>query len=113
MKPGQDHLSVAQALYQLEFYLQTLQLSFNVKDIYKEAYEQKRGAAYKDDWLDVLSDNPAVKTSIDEPFTTHTIAETLLRTGHDQLVRVLIKRIQEAQIGFTHAYIVGMERRNR
>jgi len=47
MKSEQDHLSVAQALYQLNFYLQCLGLSWTVKDIYKEAYQTRRGDAYK------------------------------------------------------------------
>jgi len=113
MKSGQEHLSVAQALYQLDFYLQQLDLPFCVKDLYREAYATRRGDAYKDDWLDVLVEDPAVAGCLHSPFTTHSIAETVLRTGHEQLVRVLIRKIQQEEIGFTQAYIVGMGRHKR
>lgn len=111
MKSEQDHLSVAQALYQLNFYLQCLGLSWTVKDIYKEAYQTRRGDAYKDAWLDVLAEDPAVCASLDEPFTTHSIMETLLRTGHEHLVRALIRRIRAEEIGFAHAYLAGSRRK--
>ncbi|MCY0876388.1 MAG: hypothetical protein OWT28_08980 [Firmicutes bacterium] len=111
MKSEQDHLSVAQALYQLNFYLTCLGLTFTVKDIYREAYQSRRGEAYKDAWLDVLHEDPAVCASIDEPFTTHTIIETLLRTGHEHLVRVLIRRIRAEGIGFAHAYMAQSRRK--
>jgi len=111
MRSEQDHLSVSQALFQLEFYLDCLHLPFTVKEVYKEAYQKRRGEAYKDEWLDVLGENPAVCASLNQPFTTHTIVETLMRTGHEHLVRVLINRIQDADVGFTHAYVVGTRKR--
>lgn len=111
MKSEQDHLSVAQALYQLKFYLECLGLTFTVKDIYKEAYEARRGDAYKDAWLDVLQEDPAVCASIQEPFTTQSIIETLLKTGHDHLVRALARRIREEGIGFAHVYLAGSRRK--
>lgn len=111
MTISQEHHSLAKALYQLDFYLRQLGLEFTVKDIYREAYQKRRGSFYKDDWLDRLRDDPDMKEALAEPFTTHTIAETLLQTGHEPILRTLIGRIREAGIGYMQAYIIGAGRR--
>ena len=100
----------ARALYQLDFYLRQVNAPFTVKDIYRGAYQRKQGAAYCDGWLDRLEEDPDVKASLQEPFTTHSIAKTLLRTGHEPLLRQLVARIRAERIGYMQAYIVGAEK---
>lgn len=109
----QDHRSVSQALYQLDFYLKTVELPFGVKDLYRAAYRDLRGQHYSDEWLDHLGSDPRVKESLDQPFTTHTIAETLLLTGHHPILREMMRRLREEGIGFMQAYIAGTERRSQ
>ncbi|MCL6627362.1 MAG: hypothetical protein K6T68_12350, partial [Alicyclobacillus shizuokensis] len=65
-----EHLSVAKALYQLNFYLEVLNLPVTVKDLYQRAYRQRRGEQFDDRWLEHLEENPEVVESLDEPFTT-------------------------------------------
>ena len=113
MKQNQDHHSVAHALYQLEFYFASLNLSFRAKDLYRKAYQELRGARYQDAWLDHLAEDPNVRAALEEPFTTHTIVETLMRTGHEPLIRVLIEWMQESQIGFSLAYILKARKRSQ
>ncbi len=113
MTGKQDHRSVAQALYQLDFYLKTVGFSFRVKDLYRAAYRELRGQHYSDEWLDHLESDPRVAESIQKPFTTHTIAETLLLTGHHPILREMMRRLREEGIGFTQAYIAGSERRSQ
>lgn len=108
---GGEHLSVAKALYQLDFYLQTLEMPLSVVDIYEKAYKAKRGDYYDDRWLITLAENPDVVDSIQEPFTTHTIIETLMRTGHEPIVKVLLREVRRRKINFTQAYMIGMPRR--
>lgn len=107
---NQDHLSVARALFQLQFYLDAVGVPITVKELYRRAYQEKRGAFYRDEWLDHLRDDPRVASCTEESFTTHTIAETLVRTGHEPILRQLIKVIREQNIGFLQAYIVGSKR---
>jgi hypothetical protein len=109
---GGEHLSVAKALYQLNFYLKTLDLPLTVTDLYERAYRNRRGDHYDDRWLSVLHENPDVVDSIEDPFTTHTIVETLMRTGHEPIVRALMKEVRKNKIGFTQAYMIGMPRRH-
>ncbi|MCL6597308.1 MAG: hypothetical protein K6T81_01055 [Alicyclobacillus macrosporangiidus] len=105
-----EHLSVAKALYQLDFYLQTLELPFTVRDLYRSAYERRRGDRYDDRWLDHLAENPDVAQSLDEPFTTSTIVETLMRTGHEPIVRALVREVRRADIRYVQAYLMGTPR---
>jgi len=109
---GGQHLSVSKALYQLDFYLQTLNMQLTITDIYALAYKKKRGDHYDDRWLATLSENPDVSDSIQEPFTTHTIVETLMRTGHEPIVRALLREVRRRKITFTQAYMLGMPRRH-
>ncbi|KYP82091.1 hypothetical protein [Ferroacidibacillus organovorans] len=111
MKNEHDHRSVAQAFYQLNFYLQAIGVSFTIKDLYRAAYLESRKDRYQDEWLNHLEEDPHVLESMEEPFTTHSIAETLIRTGHEPVLRVLMKRVHEENIGFTQAYIVGARKR--
>lgn len=108
---GGEHLSVAKALYQLDFYLRVLNLPLTVVDLYERAYKERRGDHYDDRWVISLSENPDVVASVDEPFTTQTIIETLMRTGHEPIVRALMKEVRKSRIGFTQAYMIGMPRR--
>ncbi len=105
------HLSVAKALYQLDFYLKTLALPITVQDLYERAYRDRRGSQYDDRWLQTLPDSPEVAGALEEPFTTHTIVETLMRTGHEPIVRALMREVRRQHIGFTHAYMIGSHRR--
>lgn len=109
MSTNKDHRSVAKALYQLSFYLQTIGAPFTIKDLYRSAYAERRGERFQDHWIDVLADDPNVRASLEEPFTAHTIIETLFKTGHEAIFRQLIKHIRKEKIGFTQLYIVGTE----
>jgi hypothetical protein len=109
---GGEHLSVAKALYQLEFYLQQLNIQLTVKDLYSLAYKERRGDKFDDGWLSVLDENPDVVHSIEEPFTTQNIIETLMRTGHEPLVRALMREIRHHKIGFSQLYMIGSSRRH-
>jgi len=106
-----DHLSVAKTLYQLDFYLKTLDVPFRIVDIYALAYQKRRGDRYDDRWLSCLDENPDVSDSLNEPFTTQTIIETLLRTGHEPIVRALMREVRRHDISYTQAYMIGMPRR--
>ncbi|MDQ0189288.1 hypothetical protein JI721_00115 [Alicyclobacillus cycloheptanicus] len=110
---GGEHLSVAKTFYQLNFYLRTLGLPFTVTDLYAMAYKERRGTHYDDRWLDCLGDNPEVNEALSEPFTTHTIVETLMRTGHEPVVRALMRTVRRHGIGFTQAYMVASPRGRR
>jgi hypothetical protein len=110
-EPHGEHLSVAKALYQLDFYLKTLELPVTIHDLYARAYQGRRGESYDDRWLNHLADNPEVAESLDEPFTSHTIVEVLMKTGHEPIIRALMREIRRNQIGFTHAYMIGSHRR--
>lgn len=108
---GGEHLSVAKALVQLNFYLQTLELPVTVKDLYERAYKNRRGDRYDDRWLTQLEENPDMSDALEEPFTSASIVETLMRTGHEPIVRALMKEIRNRDIQFTQAYMIGMPRR--
>ena len=107
-----EHLSVAKALYQLEFYLEQPNLPTTVRDLYAIAYKERRGEQYDDRWLSCLDENPDVANSIDESFTTQNIVETLMRTGHEPIVRALMKEIRKQKIGFSQLYMIGSSRRH-
>jgi hypothetical protein len=102
-----EKLAVAKAFYQLAFYLKTLDLPFTVQDLYREAYQ---GQNRSEHWLDDLDEDPRLKQTLSEPFTTHTIMETLLRNGHDAVIRQLMRRVRDHGIGFAHAYVMGISR---
>jgi hypothetical protein len=106
-----EHLSVAKALYQLNFYLRILGLPVTVKDLYERAYRQRRGEQFDDRWLEHLEENPEVVGALDEPFTTQTIIEVLMKTGHQPLVRALMREVRQRDIGVSHAYMIGSTRR--
>ncbi len=106
-----EHLSVAKALYQLNFYLEILNLPITVKDLYRRAYRQQRNDQFDDRWLDHLEENPEVVESLDEPFTTQTIIEVLMKTGHQPLVRALMREVRRRDIGVSHAYMFGHTKR--
>ncbi len=109
---GGEHLSVAKALYQLDFYLQQLNLETTVRDLYGMAYKERRGEKFNDGWITVLDQNPDVVHSIEQPFTTQNVIETLMRTGHEPLVRALMKEIRRQKIGFSQLYMIGSSRRH-
>lgn len=106
-----EHLSVAKALYQLDFYLKTLNLPLTVQDLYARAYKGRRGEAYDDRWLEHLDENPEVVESLDEPFTSQTALDVLVKTGHAPIVRVLMREMRRHDIGYTHAYMMASHRR--
>jgi hypothetical protein len=108
-----EHLSVAKALYQLKFYLRQLDVQTTVKDLYEAAYKTRRGELYDDRWLDCLEENPEVLGSEDEPFTTQSIVEILMRTGHEPVVRALMKSIRREKIGFSQLYMIASTPRRR
>ncbi|WP_026974144.1 hypothetical protein [Alicyclobacillus contaminans] len=108
---GGEHLSVAKALYQLDFYLRTLNMPLTVVDLYERAYKTRRGDHYDDRWVVCLHENPDVAASIEEPFTTQTIIETLMRTGHEPIVRALMKEVRKRKIVFTQAYMIGLPKK--
>jgi hypothetical protein len=99
-----------QALYQLDFYLKALNLPFSVKDLYRKAYAERLGPHYSDDWLDDLEHDPDVQEGMNEPFTTKTIIETLMKNGHESIIRALLRETRNLGIGFTQAYIIGIEK---
>ncbi|GIM47871.1 hypothetical protein DNHGIG_34200 [Collibacillus ludicampi] len=99
---------VAKAFYQLDFYLKILHLPFRVKDLYRRVYQKRLGDYYTDEWIDELSSDPDVVKSIHEPFTTQTIVETLMHTGHEPIIRALLREMRRRKIGFTQAYIMGI-----
>ncbi len=107
---GGEHLSLATALYQLDFYLQTLSLSVTSRDLYAKAYKDTRGEHYDDTWLLRLAEDPQVKESINQSFTAKTIVHTLIRTGHEPIVRELMNEIRRLDITFTQAYLVTTPR---
>ena len=109
MSTNKDHRSVAQAFYQLDFYLQTIDAPFSVKDLYRSAYAERRKERYQDEWISLLKEDPTVHASLDEPFTAHTIIETLFKTGHEAIFRQLIKHIRKSKIGFSQLYVVSAE----
>lgn len=107
---GGEHLSLATALHQLNFYLETLELPFTARDLYAMAYRDRRGDHYDDRWLSHLHEDPEVQKSLEEPFTAQTIVETLMRTGHEPILRALMREIQRRNIVFTQAYLIGTPR---
>lgn len=106
-----DHHTSDQALFQLDFYLKALELPFTVKDLYRKAYQERLGPHYSDDWLDDLEQDPDVQESMRDAFTTQTIIETLMKTGHEPIVRALLRETRQHGIGFTQAYIVSINKR--
>lgn len=110
-KFGGEHLSVAKALAQLECYLSALDLRITVRDLYERAYKNRRGDYYDDRWLHHLDDNPDVQDALDESFTASSIIETLMRTGHEPMIRALMKEVRKRNIQFTQAYIIGTPRK--
>ena len=103
---NQSRYTSDQALFQLDFYLRALDLPVTIKDLYRKAYEERLGPHYSDDWLDDLEHDPDVQEGMNEPFTTQTIIETLMKNGHEAIVRVLLREIRTLGIGFTQAYII-------
>ncbi|AEJ43341.1 hypothetical protein [Alicyclobacillus acidocaldarius] len=105
-----DHVSVAKALYQLDFYLEQIDAPFDIYDLYEEAYRELRGKYYDETWLDHLEDHPHVRESLDENFTLQTIVDALLRTGHEPVVRALMRSFRREQISVTQRFIDGASR---
>ncbi|TDY50541.1 hypothetical protein C7445_10293 [Alicyclobacillus sacchari] len=108
-----EHLSVAKVLYQLEFYLDQLNTTFDIYHLYSEAYREQRGSLYDERWLYYLDDNPQVQNCLDESFTLQTIVETLLRTGHEPLVRALMRAFRRERISITQRFMYGATPRRR
>ncbi len=113
MNINQDHRNLAKALRQLNFYLETINLPFTARDLYHSAYEGPLEDRLSDEWLDHLATLPEVESALQEPFTTHTIAETLIQSGHEALLKELISRVRHADISFAQAYIVGVDKRRK
>lgn len=105
----ENRLSLAKAIHQLNFYLHTLGVPFSATDLYKKAYA-KRESALEDVWLQDMSEIPEVMTALDEPFTTVTIVETLMRTGYSSVIRVLMREIRHQKITYSQAYIMATPR---
>lgn len=108
---GGEHLSVAKAFVQLDCYLDMIGLPMTVRHLYEKAYRDRRGERYDDRWLNHLQENPDISEALSEPFTASSIVETLMRTGHEPIVRALMKEIRRRNIQFTQAYMIGMPRR--
>lgn len=99
---------VAKVFYQLDFYLQALQLPLRAKDLYRRVYQSRLGEYYDESWLDQMDQDWEMKKSLNEPFTVQTIVETLMHSGHEAIVRALIREMRRRDIGFSQAYIMGM-----
>lgn len=108
-----EHLSVAKALYQLEFYLDQLSAPFNIYHLYAAAYKEQRGSQYDERWLYCLDDNPEVEGCLDESFTLQSIVDALLRTGHEPIVRALMRSFRKEQISISQLYLIGATPRRR
>ncbi|MFD1674643.1 hypothetical protein [Alicyclobacillus fodiniaquatilis] len=108
-----EHLSVAKALYQLESYLEQLHASFNIYQLYAAAYKERRGSQYDERWLYCLDDNPEVENCLDEGFTLKSIVDTLLRTGHEPIVRALMRAFRRDHIAISQLYLIGATPRRR
>ncbi|MCL6453425.1 MAG: hypothetical protein K6T78_07310 [Alicyclobacillus sp.] len=108
---GGEHLSVAKALVQLECYLNMLDIPVTVRELYERAYRHRRGEHYDDRWLNHLRENPEVAGALDEPFTSDSIVETLMRTGHEPIVRAVMKEVRHRDIQFHQVYMIGTPRR--
>ncbi|UOF89413.1 hypothetical protein LSG31_16120 [Fodinisporobacter ferrooxydans] len=106
----QKRSAVLKAFFQLNFYIQALELPFTVEELYREAYQTEHGANYNEDWLEIIHHDKYFADVLDEPFTTHTFIETLLRAGHDRIVKLLMKRVRDYGVGFAHAYVMGISR---
>ncbi len=112
MNSNHEHYSVARAFYQLEFYLDAISAPFTIKDLYRNAYAEKRKDHYDDKWLDHLEDDARITESLEDSFTAHTIVEALLKTGHEAVLRQLIKHLRKERIHFTQLYISGAGRKH-
>ncbi|MGB8954028.1 MAG: hypothetical protein WCC10_01520 [Tumebacillaceae bacterium] len=112
-KPSPYEYTSDQALYQLDFYLKALELPFTVKDLYRQAYKERLGPHYSDDWLDDLECDPDVQEGMREPFTTHTIIETLMRNGHERIVRGLLRKARDCGLGYTSAYVSSVNKKRK
>jgi hypothetical protein len=108
-----EHLSVAKALYQLEFYLDQLDAPFDIYHLYAAAYQEQRGSQYDERWLYCLDDNPEVENCLDESFTLQTIVDTLLRTGHEPIVRALMRSFRKEHIAISQMFLIGATPRRR
>lgn len=108
-----EHLSVAKALYQLESYLEELDAPFDIYVLYSAAYKEKRGNNYDDRWLHCLSDNPDMEESLDEPFTLQSIVDIFLRTGHEPIVRALMRAFRREGISVSQLFLIGATPRRR
>lgn len=108
-----EHLSVAKALYQLESYLEELDAPFDIYALYAAAYKEQRGLNYDDRWLQCLNDNPDMENSLDEPFTLQSIVDILLRTGHEPIVRSLMRAFRRDGITVSQLFLSGATPRRR
>lgn len=102
-----EHLSVAKALYQLESYLDELDAPFDIYALYSAAYKEQRGSQYDERWLYCLNDNPDVEGCLDEPFTLQSIVDVLIRTGHEPIVRALMRSFRREGIAISQLYLIG------
>ncbi|RIV29335.1 hypothetical protein D2Q93_00350 [Alicyclobacillaceae bacterium I2511] len=105
----EDRLSLVKAIHQLNFYLHTLGVPFTAIDLYKRA-NTKRESNLEEVWLQDVSQIPEAVKALDEPFTTVTIVETLMRTGYSSVVRVLMREIRHQKITYSQAYIMATPR---
>lgn len=113
MNMDQDQRVLVKVLVQLNFYLTTIQLPFNAYELYCHTLTEIPQENLSEERFAQLSVDPDILAALDEPFTTHTIAETLLEMGNESLLRELITRVRDADIEFTQAYIMGAHRRHR
>ena len=110
-QPSPYEYTSDQALYQLDFYLKALELPFTVKDLYRKAYKERLGPHYSDDWLDDLECDPDVQEGMREAFTTHSIVETLMRFGHERIVRWLLRKARDYGLGYTSANVSSVNKK--
>lgn len=103
---------VIKACYQLEQYLHALKVPFTVRALYERAYKDRLGIDYDPSFLLNLENDARLVESKNEPYTTHTIMETLVQFGHEPLIRALLRETRRLNIGFTHAYIMGFNRKH-
>lgn len=102
---------VRKACFLLQQYLNALDVHFNVRSLYEQAYRKRLGIDYDPTFLLNLEQDPRLQSAKDEPYTTQTIIETLLQFGHEPLVRTLLRETRKLNIGFTQAYIMGYSRK--
>lgn len=100
--------TVAKAFIQLDFYMKVLSVPLTVKSIYETAYKKRLGSYYSDTWLLKLENHPGKESFLNERFTVQSIIETLMKSGYEPFIRVLLREVKRRDIEYTQAYIMGI-----